>query len=372
MGGGNSKGAKTKAKASKYIIFVDQGGGSFAMYLFEKTKDSLKLKQKTKLKEIIDKIQTSEMVSKLKKSTGIEIWNEKKKALNDFSGCPASSFPELISYFAKLYKNAEKVITDSHGIPDSRIIRQTGKIRERLMKEASKVDREAWNAAMKESLGKDWDYQLLANSTEAKLEGRAFFLMNNMQDSLSKFKGKKSEIVGASVGSSSTQAYWMRDESESKQSIVSSYCSSLGALASAKEKALAEEGKPKTAAQFQAQFEALLQPAFEDAKRNTLVILGAYGYINETLCDALGCESLHDEVRQENVVDVEFFHENVKIYRELDDANEWISAFFSGLSRALKNLPNCKYIIGEKKGSLGKSIDIETSWVQSALRYGFA
>merc|ERR1719174_302697 len=97
------------------------------------------------------------------------------------------------------------------------LIRQTGKIRAKLMDPKNSKIKEVWDSAMNRSVQQvlgpmcsKTDYELMTNKVEADLEAKAFFSLNRWDEIDAHNKDSYSDltkVIGIGVGSSSTQVY---------------------------------------------------------------------------------------------------------------------------------------------------------------------
>lgn len=150
----------------------------------------------------------------------LKICNKADGTYNDYSDHETGKFPQIVAYLTQEYKTAADKMKGNcpSGKITKVIVRQTGKIRAKLLGEDKDEDRtadkpawlKAMNTALKARFGDsiNLDYALLPNAEEAKKEGANFFsdgVWNEFSNSVKGLDKKKVIIFG--VGSSSTQAY---------------------------------------------------------------------------------------------------------------------------------------------------------------------
>jgi hypothetical protein len=196
--------------ATQYSLIVDQGGGSFTAYLFAKSPEpDGKSCQLEKYKSVqLNDLADPELSSAIAEVLGGTNVHAADGTINDYSHVDPKHFALITRWFAAFYKNLEAKISQSYGELSHRSARQTGKIRARLMSPGAGAEHQVWCDAFHAALGPDWDYKLLTNADEARIEGEAFYHFNEKYlGDLVPGQFAANQYVGIGIGSSSTQAY---------------------------------------------------------------------------------------------------------------------------------------------------------------------
>lgn len=241
---------KAKPKTRDAVAIVDQGGGGFTIMVFDNSGKKISTLKGKKHSDLAD----AALVEEIRKLTakgdtpGLSIVNASKGTLGDYSSVETSVYPAITKFLGRFYLKAleEKISASIGGMPTKVVIRQTGKIRAKLMSadqaEAKQAGPHAscaaaahhqlahmldgspcsaappsairlpphnppqvWDKCFADAVPAGWDYAILANAEEASLEGQTFF---SKKDAFPKaLESKAEDVVGCSVGSSSTQAY---------------------------------------------------------------------------------------------------------------------------------------------------------------------
>ena len=165
--------------ATLFKLIIDQGGGSFTAYLFGEVdgdpQSTLQL-EKYKSKKLTD-LTDATLNEQTEAALGVPM-HAKDMTLNDYSFAPADQYALITKWFAAFYNNLVEKIRQTYGELAVRTIRQTGKIRAVLMKPENGDKRKTWYDAFNEALGPAWDYALLTNEEEARIEAEAFYFFN--------------------------------------------------------------------------------------------------------------------------------------------------------------------------------------------------
>lgn len=367
-------------KVSAPLTFViDQGGGSFSAYLFSGTTTIQRLKS-SKYKDKDGKYLTEDgVLDKLKNKCQFDLVNGSDGTFNDYSGEDVEFYPHICEALVTAYKKTFAEACMLLKIPPQSVtrkfVRQTGKIRAKLHEPRHHVMLKKWNFAFKGALKaagcEDWDYQLLSNDNEAYLEAGAFFEMNKQTDH---------SYVGVGIGSSSTQAYGHRNNKH--YHMYDSICG-------AKPTAVQIEGGGKAIEIWEKQFNLLLKPLFATDDQDTLVLMNAIGFIFIPMTAAQEERKEYNEKGEKikKMCDLEpyegkaVFTEKIKkgepmspaelmgyvnAYRQSrgEGAKHWGADMLYGMCKSLQSITRIKKVYCERKGSVGKSLPYETSWVK--------
>lgn len=366
-------------EVSDALTFViDQGGGSFSAYLFSGTTTIKRLKS-SKYKDKDGKYLTEDgVLNTLKSKCGFDLVNGSDGTFNDYSGEDVLFYPHICEALVAAYKKTFAEACQLLKIPPQSVtrkfIRQTGKIRAKLHEPKNNVMLKKWNFAFNNALKaagcEDWDYQLLSNDNEAYLEAGAFFEMNESTDH---------SYVGVGIGSSSTQAYGHRNNKHYQ--MFDSVC---GAKQTSEQ--LKKPGG-KAIEAWTEQFDKLLRPLFATDDQNTLVLMNAIGFIfipmtaaeeevkerNEKgekvikmspLKHYEGKEEFTKKIKNGESMSPDELMGYVSGYRETRAEKHWGADMLFGMCKSIKSIHRIKRVFCERKGSVGKSLPYETSWVK--------
>jgi len=166
--------------ATKYSLIVDQGGGSFSAYLFAEVEgDGQRTVQMEKYKSVkLNELTDAALNASTKEALGIDM-HAPDGTLNDYSFADPKHYEVITQWFAAFYKNLEAKVRESYGELANRTVRQTGKIRAVLMRPENSANRKVWYDSFNAALGPEWNYKLLTNEDEARIEGEAFYYFNS-------------------------------------------------------------------------------------------------------------------------------------------------------------------------------------------------
>lgn len=214
------------------IFMIDQGGGSFTAYLYEYDNETDQLSEKGQFKSKTIEVDTynsfgdEETISKL--------INAKDGTFKDYSSWSQDLQDKVTEILGRAYQHAYDKLnqTGSAQTGSARVlclVAQTGKIREKLMQAGQEEKRAHWTTKMENALKTNFKaigpqkYELLTNEREAQLEATAFA---NAKSSIGRAIAK--DYVALGTGSSSTQAYGVLYGDDGKETVVSSFNTSLG------------------------------------------------------------------------------------------------------------------------------------------------
>ena len=339
------------------LDIVDQGGGSFTVYIFRKGKMVKKLKSK----DIAKIMRQAKVHQDVFNATGIHMLAE-DNTIADFSHVDSTHYPLIAQWFVTYWLRAGCFIK-----PDP-IIRQTGKIRAKLHEKGNEQLLEKWNEAMEAALTgfPNADYALLSNEEEARLEGECFFghtgnlafFETNLQ-----VTNLLTNIVGAGIGSSSTQFYAMTENGK----LVVAFDPTLGSKPTGEEKAAIVAGNPKTAQAFEDAFKALFKWLLEQGVTlhlATFIATNAIGYCAANLGKELGEGNRFSE------------HVSSGLPATVDDyinaldgcTPSWNANIILGMLLACKEV-GISHVVMEQKNQHGKKgLPIEISWTTALAR----
>jgi hypothetical protein len=182
--------------------------------------------------------------------------------LEDYSDAPPELYPKVAALLALCWNIHLQTMVETHckrgtvAADIKKTVRQTGKIRGKLLQAANQPAKQAWDAAVQAALGYGWDYSLIATEEEAYLEGTSFFHLNDLSH-ITPQPSDPTSVAGIGVGSSSTQLYTL----DRHGALRVAFDSFTGCKPTAAQKKAAEEGAPKAADQFQEQFARMFERA---------------------------------------------------------------------------------------------------------------
>lgn len=334
------------APASDSLVYmVDQGGGSFTAYLFAPGAKELGKIKSSKDPSLIDKT----LLAKFKTATSIDLYNNEDGTFNDFAEIDPKHYPLLAEILSAAYEAAlrslQAKLGDSRHIK-SKICRQTGKIRARLMQQENKAHKQEYERTLQQALGAEWDYRLLANKDEAEQECGAFFTLNNGKTNAS--------VIGLGIGSSSTQGYAL----DATKKFISAFDTACGAKPTAEQK---KNGKQPQ--EFTEQFKTILGKLIHGDKL-TLVCLNAIGYTLLPMCKCTGLpEKFCTLLRAGEGMPPQFFFECAEKFAA-EKPGDYGASLLLGLATAVQSFAQIETIILERKKDMGDPLPFETSWIR--------
>lgn len=352
--------------ATVYKLIIDQGGGSFSAYLFGEVegdpKSSLQLEKykSVKLNALTDAQLNEETAAALGTTMHAE-----DGTLNDYSFAAPEHYAVITKWFAAFYKNLVEKIRESYGELALRTIRQTGKIRAVLMAPGNEDKRKVWYDAFNANLGPEaWDYALLSNEDEARIEGQAFYFFNTKYFTELNIGFEPKDFVGVGIGSSSTQAYAAKADG----TVAVGFDSTAGAKATKAQAEAGEAGNWVAVETFAETFRAILQSIMtvDDAKK-VIVATNAIGFLccaltHESYPDWPGKAEFRELVSAGLPVDASKYQAILKTHVDTVPAT-WAGNFLTGFINACCSFPNTALIQLEQKKHHGKGLPVETSWV---------
>jgi hypothetical protein len=145
--------------------------------------------------------------------------------------------------------------------------------------------------------------------------------------------------------------------------ILSSFDPTLGAKPTK-----AEEANGKPADQFKDQFSVLLSPVIKHDKQNTVIALNAIGYTLEHLTKCGDFDEFKAKVTNATPVSPqEFLDVTTSFQAKNDDPKLRYGAnLLLGFAQALCECKSIQWVLLERKGSNGKALDYESSWIKYA------
>lgn len=370
----------------KDLIIVDQGGGSFTVYSFSSDEE---LKKK-KSKDIAESMRQTEEHNNVLEATKIDLLLVTDEgAMSDYSHLDPKHYPLIAEWFVKYW-----ILADCFKAEHT-IIRQTGKIRAKLLEKGNKQLLEAWNAAMKDALTDagfpNVDYKLLTNLEEALREGECFYKHKGNKEFFDKLQLELINIIGAGIGSSSTQVY----AKDKNGNLVVAYDSKLGSKPTEEEKTAIAARKTKSIEEFEDAFIALFKRLLQQGVTllgATFFATNAIGYCAAKLGEMMGEGNLFSElvkagmpvetdnylrvvkqfVTQNDSLPVRLINSFVRFGRSIPFVRtfvrsvgrpSWEANIILGMLQACKNV-GISHIVMEKKGIHGKEgLPIEIKWI---------
>ena len=296
----------TTGESYEKIFMIDQGGGSFTAYLYEYDNETDQLSEKGQFKSKNIKVKTykSWFDDEGTKNTITNLIDD-KGTYNDYSSWSPDLQDKVIKILGRAYKHAyeQTLNPETESARVLCVVAQTGKIREKLMQASQEKKRDDWTTKMGNALKTNFEaigpqkYELLTNEREAQLEATAFA---NAKSSIGRAIAK--DYVALGTGSSSTQAYGVLYGDDGKETVVSSFNTSLGVKPS-------EPIQETSAEEMKGRFlEALLgwQTSNGTKKKVTevfrdkvgLITKGAIGYAILNMCDSKPGDRAAEEARR--------------------------------------------------------------------------
>jgi len=342
--------AEDRSSSNKLTYMVDQGGGSFTAYIFAPGAHELAKIKSSKHPELLD----AELMAAFKSETGIHLYNKADGTFNDFSCIDPEHYRSLTQILAQAYKAAMQTL--AKGLGDKReikakIVRQTGKIRAKLMTQECEKEKLEYERCMQDALGNSWDFSLLGNKREAEQECGAFFTLNPHTGP---------SHIGLGIGSSSTQGYALNSANPGE--LICTYDTALGAKPTSHQK---KAGKEHTI--FAQQFRGVIGPLVKAGNAKlTLVCLNAVGYILLKMTKWKDCDKYFVvQLMSGKGMKPAYFAECARKYAEENPG--FGPSLLLGLATAAAEMPQIKNILLERKGDVGESLDFETSWIRYAV-----
>lgn len=339
-----------KSVAEPVTFIVDQGGGSFRAYIFSGLKQVIRVKSVNAWERLMDKSKLATYTENI----GSNLINEDDGTFNDYSTAKPEHYKYICDCLATAYENAfielcELTKIAPASVSSKRIVRQTGKIRTVLHTQKDQGDAanfHKWNTEFTSRLGKQYDYKLLSNQDEAMLESSAFFELNDHVDD---------SFIGVGMGSSSTQVYG--NGSKGHYCNFNSFC---GCKPS-------KDQKTKEVDLWTKDFSALFNPMFRSDKQTTVVLLNAIGYVFISMATAEypGKDEFLPKIKAAEKINPSDFFKWTTSYADAvkgDSEHEWSSNLLLGLAKTLASISRCQWVICERKGPVGASLDFDTSW----------
>ena len=359
--------SQSKQSRPQLVSIVDQGGGSFTSYLYEQDSNGdLKLlgevKSKSKSGLNVDLFDV-ELLKEFQGKTSMKLFNEEDGTFTDFSGIAKEHYQILSDILSRAWKKSLLCLLEECKMMDKnpeiicRYVRQTGKIRAYLFKEENSAKKDLYESVMTATLGPFYDFMLLSNADEQRLESESFFYGMGECDSRN--------TIGISVGSSSTQGF-----SEYTQKPL--FDSELGAKPIRGNEA---QGPDLIQAKFEAIFKEAL-PKDESIDEITLVILNAFGYALAKLTNSEGYEEFRKKVEDGvKISAVEFLDITEEFFKtqEVTSKNYYTASLLVGVARAISTFGRIKWLLLERKGKgvdgkKLKALPFNLGWILPFLR----
>lgn len=334
------------------LVIIDQGGGSFTGHFFPSGK-------KVKSKKLADTMRQTEVQDIVLETTGCHILAE-DNTIADFSHVAAEHYPLIAQWFVTYWLLAG-CLTKAH-----MIIRQTGKIRAKLHTPGNEELLKEWNEAMEATLTTigfpNADYALLSNKEEARLEGECFFRHKCNLDFFEEHQ--LTEVVGAGIGSSSTQFYVLNG---------TAFDSKLGSKPTKHEQEEIAAGKVKSAEDFEDGFKALFERLHDQGATlhgASFIATNAIGYCAAALGKVLGENNAFSVMVKTGLpVSTDCYLREVKRCISVNGPS-WDANIILGMLNACKEV-GISHVVMEQKRDHGDGLPIEISWTTALAHAHF-